>query len=188
MDLQEYNKRLSNVIGDLQSGAHAQVMVNMAITALTLIRQRVTEKGDNAKGQKYKPYSTKAMLVGCSGMNKSVCNQLFASKEKRRQLEWRTVNGHHLAILPGGYKQFRELHGRQTGYVDFMFSGRMWNNISVISNQGQHQHGIAVIGAKQDIEKKKLAGNTARRGDILDLSKEEIDELKLQYNIGENKR
>lgn len=183
MTLEEYNKNLDGVISDLQSGAHGEIMVRMAMTALSLLRSRVQETGTNAKGAKYKPYSTKAMLVGCKSMNASVCNRFFG-KENNKKHQWVTVKGKRLAILPGGYKQFRELHGRQTSHVDFSFSNSMWNDINVISNNGQHQQGIAVIGAKQDIEKKKLAGNTARRGDILDLSEKEIDMLKTQYNVG----
>ena len=182
MTLEDYNNRLNNVISDLQAGAHGAIMVRMAMTALTMIKDRVIEKGENAKGAKYKPYSTSAMLVGCKSMNQSVCNKVFG-KEKNKSLQWVTVNGKHLAVLPGGYKQFRELHGRQTNHVDFSFSNMMWNDINVISNNAQHQQGVAVIGARQDIEKKKLAGNTARRGDILDLSEKEIDELKQQYNL-----
>ena len=182
MTFEEYNKNINGVIGDLQSGAHGAIMVNMAITALTLLRQRVQETGTDAKGTKYRPYSTKAMLVGCKSMNASVCKSFFG-KEKNKEHKWVTVKGKRLAILPGGYKQFREMHGRQTSHVDFSFSNSMWNDINVISNSGQHQQGVAVIGAKQDIEKKKLAGNTARRGDILDLSQKEIDQLKDQYNL-----
>ena len=182
MTFEEYNRNINGVITDLQSGAHGAIMVNMAITALTLLRSRVQETGTDAKGSKYRPYSTKAMLVGCKSMNQSVCKSFF-SKEKNKEHEWKTVKGKHLAILPDGYKQFRELHGRQTSHVDFSFSNSMWNDINVISNASQHQQGVAILGAKQDIEKKKLAGNTARRGDILDLSEKEIGQLKDQYNI-----
>lgn len=183
MTFAEYDKRINGVIRDLQSGKHGEVMLRLGINALTKIKQRVQETGTNADGGKYKPYSRKPMLANCSTMTLSACNSIAGSKDKRRGMEWRTVKGHKLFILPGGYKQYRELHGRQTAFVDFMFSGRMWSNISVISNQSEHQKGIAVIGAKADEEKKVLAGNTKRRGDILDLSQKEIDELKSAYYI-----
>lgn len=183
MNIDEYNNRLNNVISDLQTGAHGQVMVRMAMTALTLLRQRVQQKGENAEGAKFRPYSTKAMLIGCKSLPQDKCNALFGSKEKRKAMEWRTVKGHRLAILPGGYRQYRQIYGAQVNHVDFMLSGRMWANINVISNNSQHQQGVAVIGAKNDEEKKKLAGNTKSRGDILDLSPKEIDELKKQYNL-----
>ena len=185
MTFDDYNKRLDGVIKDLQTGAHGAVMVTMAISALTFIKQRVQETGTNAHGQKYRPYSTKPMLVGCkSFVQKSACQALLGSKEKRKGLEWRTVDGHKLAILPGGYKQMRQIQGRQTNHVDFSVTNAMWNDVNIISKGTDHEKGIAIIGAKQDIEKKKLAGNTKSRGDILDLSQKEIDDLKLTYNIG----
>jgi hypothetical protein len=184
MTFPEYDKRLGGVIKDLQSGAHGIVMARMAINALTLIKQRVQEEGKTAKGSQFPPYSTKAMLIGCkSFIQKSACNTVFGSKDKRREFQWRTVQGHKLAILPGGYKQLREIQGRQTDHVDFMMTGRMWSDIAVISKGSDHEKGIAIIGAKTEDDKKKLAGNTKRKGDILDLSQEEIDRLKASYNL-----
>jgi hypothetical protein len=183
MTFEEYDKRLNGVVNDLQTGAHGEVMVRLAINALTKIKQRVTETGVNAKGTKYAPYSTKPMLTNCSTMTLSACSQVAGSKDKRRSMKWVTVKGHKLFELPGGYKQFRQIAGRQTNYVDFMFNGRMWSDINVISNQGDHQKGVAIIGARQEEEKKKLEGNTKRKGDILDLSQKEIDELKASYNL-----
>lgn len=191
MDIPEYNKRLGKVIQQTQNFDNGQTMVKVAISAFSLLRQRIQESGVNAKGAKFAPYSTKPILVGCKTfIQKSACNTVFGSKEKRKSLEWRTVNGHKLAILPGGYKQVRELQGRQTAFVDFSVTNAMWNDINVqksgtVSKQGDHIRGIAIIGAKQEQEKKKLAGNTKRKGDILDLSANEIEDLKLTYKIAE---
>lgn len=182
MTPEQHTQKMNKTISDLEKQYNGELMVNVGMTALTLLRQRVQEKGINADGQKYKPYSTKAMLVGCKSMNANVCNSYFG-KEKNKDHAWVTVNGRHLAVLQGGYKKFREMHGRQTGHVDFSFTNRMWDNINVISKVSDHQRGIAIIGAKNDEEKKKLAGNTKRRGDILDLSQAEQDELKQRYNL-----
>lgn len=186
ISVQQAADNFGKIAKDLSGAPNAEIMVKTAISAFTLLRGRVQETGTNAKGQKYKPYSTKPMLVGCKSFKTTVCNTLLASKEKRKKLEWRTVNGHKLAILPGGYKQWRELMlGPGKGdLVNFSVTNAMWNDINVISKQSDHAKGIAIIGAKQDIEKKKLAGNTKRRGDILDLSASEIEDLKLTYNLG----
>lgn len=55
--LLEYNKRLDGVISDLQTGAHGQVMMQVASNAIALIKQRVQEKGINPDGSAYAPYS-----------------------------------------------------------------------------------------------------------------------------------
>ena len=184
MTPQEFNKKLDKTVKDIQNNHNGTIMASVGLIALTLLRQRVQEKGINAEGQKYKAYSTKPTLVGCKTfVQKSACAALLGSKPKRKDLEWRTINGHRLAILPGGYKQIRELQGRQTDHVDFSVTNDMWNDINVISKPTDHQKGIAIIGAKKEKEKQKLAGNTARRGDILDLSVKEQEELIGRYNL-----
>jgi len=206
MTPEEYTNRFERVIKDIKVHNDGQIMTRVAIEALTLLKKRVQETGTNAKGQEFKAYSTKPMLIGCSSFRKDVCNQLFGSKEKRAKMDWRTVGGsggyaaylsvssgasggansgkgRRLAILPGGYKEWRRLMGRPTDKVDFTVSGRMWNNVTVISSTSDHKNGMAIIGAKEDTEKKKLAGNTKRKGDILDLSQKEQDILKEDFNL-----
>ena len=113
-------------------------------------------------------------------------NKIAGSKQKRKELKWVTLGegdgAKRLFEIPGGYKQFRDLHGRQSGFVDFSFTNDMWNNIQVVSSSGEHQNGVAVIAAKKESEKKKLAGNTERKGDILKLSKDEIDTISRIYD------
>ena len=175
-----YDKMMTKTIRELERG---DAMPKIAAEAVRMIKQRVQQTGTNAKGSKYAPYSTNRMLTNCSTMTLSACSKIAGSKAKRKELDWVTINGHRLFNLPGGYKQYRQLHGRQTNFVDFSFTNAMWNDINVISKESDHKRGIAVIGAKQEIEKKKLAGNTKRRGDILDLSPKEINELYELYNL-----
>lgn len=184
MTFPELNSKFQKVINNLNNNYNGEIMSRVGIDALTMIKRRVQQTGVNAKGQKFPAYSTKNTLIGCSTfVLKRTCDNVFGSKEKRKALEWRTVNSHHLAILPGGYKKIRELQGRQGSYVDFTITGRMWANINLISNNGDHSRGVAIIGAKDEEEKKKLAGNTSRKGDILDLSVKEIEDLKAVYNL-----
>ena len=182
MTIKEYNQKLGAVIKtmDMKQGV---IMASLGIEALTMIKKRVIETGVDAKGSKYKPYSTKAMLTNCSALTSSACSTIAGSKDKRRDLNWVTIKGHRLFNLSGGYKQFREIQGRQTTHVDFSFNNDMWNDINLISKAGQHKQGIAVIGARDGHQKKVLAGNTDRRGDILDLSIKEIDYLRDEYNL-----
>ena len=190
--VQQAADNFGKVVKDLQNNYNGELMVKVAITGFTLLRKRVQETGVDAKGKKYDPYSTKPILVGSKTfLQKKVGDTLLNTKDKRKKFEWRTINGHRLAILQGGYKKVRELEGRQTDHVDFSVTNNMWNNImaqkptekDLLSTHADHCRGLAIIGAKQDIEKKKLAGNTKRRGDILDLSQNEIEQLKKSYNI-----
>jgi hypothetical protein len=180
----ELVKSYGNVIRDMQSTPRGDIMMKTGVSALVAIKKRVINTGVDAKGNKYKPYSTKPMLANCSSMTESACSKIASSKEKRKELQWVTLKGHKLFEIDGGYKEYRELHGRQTDHVDFSFTNSMWSDVNVISNSGDHNKGVVIIGAKEEKHKKKLEGNTKRRGDILDLSKTEIDELMRLYNIG----
>ena len=173
----ELSNELNKFAGHIEGSERGNIMIKMASEALALNKLRVTEQGKDSEGSAYKPYSRTPMLASRSGMTNSAYNSIAGSKDKRAGLNWATVKGHKLFEIPGGYKQFRELHGRQTGFVDFVFTGRMWNNIKLVSNQAELNSGTAVIKPTEDLQKKKLAGNTERRGDILALSKNEEQRL-----------
>jgi hypothetical protein len=186
MTWDEYNREFDRAVVDVQK-QQGQTMVYLGNDALSLLKQRVQEEGKDAKGKQFDPYSTTPTLTNCSAMNTSACSRIAGSKTKRRELSWVTLErgGKMVKLfeLPGGYKQFKELHGRQTGHVDFTFTGRMWNNIGIVSNAGDHNAGTVIIGAKTEEDKKKLEGNTKRKGEILDLSQSEIDTLKERFNL-----
>lgn len=179
----ELSKELNALAGYLEGPERGNIMVKLASEALVLNRQRVEESGKNAEGQSYTPYSRKPILASRSGMTNAAYNSIAGSKKKRKELSWVTIGGHKLFEVPGGYKQYRELHGRQTGFVDFVFSGRMWNNIKLVSSGAELQSGVAVIKPTEELQKKKLAGNTERRGDILALSKSEEQRLSDIYSV-----
>lgn len=188
MTSQELIERLDNVVTDIESGEMGKLMVNAAQDALAMIRGRIIGTGENADGEKYDPYSTKPMLISRKSMTVSAYNNIAGSKQKRRDLKWVTIErgGKKISLfeLPDGYKQFRELHGRQTGFVDFSFTNRMWQNIKVVSTPSEHNSGIARIAATTPEDEAKLSGNTSRRGHILKLSKSEIKEIGERLNMG----
>lgn len=163
------------------------LMVQLGISANTMIKMRIIDTGTNAQGTQFAPYSTRPMLTNCSALTSSACNELVGSKTKRRERQWVTINkgGKNVRLfqLEGGYKEYRDVQGRQTAFVDFSFSGRMWANVDLISTYQQHKAGEVVIGAKEQENKDKLAGNTKLRGAILDLSPSEVDQLKKMYEL-----
>lgn len=205
MTFDELDKKFDNLAAF--PDAVGELMIDIGSIAIMRIKRRVIETGTNAEGSKYDPYSTKPMLVNCSRMTTGACKMIAGSKEKRKNLKWVTIGGSSgfssflsvsagtstgmakegrgvkLFELPQGYKQFREIHGRQTGFVDFSFTNEMWSNIKIVSDNSEHNKGVVRIAATTDKDKKKLEGNTKRRGDILKLSKSEIDSLASRYNV-----
>ena len=170
-----------NFITDKTISDWGNVMIEVASSANTMIKDRIIKTGQNADGELFDPYSTTPMLANKSGMTESAYNKKAGSKAKRKELKWVTLQrgGKNIRLfeLAGGYKEFRELHGRQTGFVDFAFSGKMWANINVVSGDDEHKMGRARISTLSEEEMKKLAGNTERKGTILDVSETEINTL-----------
>lgn len=82
------------------------------------------------------------------------------------------------------YKDFKQKEGKYRGFVDFTFSGRMFNNIKIMSPKNELDQGIAVIKATTPEESEKLSKNTKSRGDILALSDSEVEKLTKQYEQG----
>ena len=168
----------------LMTAGMAVIMIKLAEDATAMIKNRIINSGRDAQGQLYPAYSTTPMLTNCSALTNSACKQKTGSKKKRKELEWVTIKkgGKNVRLfeLPGGYKEFRELHGRQTGFVDFAFSGRMWDSVQVVSSAAEHQKGQARISALSAEQMKKLEGHTERKGVLLDLSDEEVAILQEQ--------
>lgn len=176
MKAYEATRRIEFIV-DKTVSDWGNVMLQVAQSANAMIKDRVIKTGQNAEGEQFDPYSTTPMLTNCSQMTAAACNKKTGSKAKRKELKWVTLNRGGKSVrlfeLAGGYKEFRELHGRQTGFVDFAFSGKMWANINVVSGDDEHKVGRARISTLSEEEMKKLAGNTERKGEILNLSQEE---------------
>ena len=176
MKADEATRRIEFIV-DKTVSDWGNVMLQVAQSANAMIKKRVIERGENAQGEQYDPYSTTPMLTNCSQMTQAACQKKTGSKAKRKELKWVTLKRGGKSVrlfeLAGGYKEFRELHGRQTGFVDFAFSGKMWANINVVSGDDEHKIGRARISTLSEEEMKKLAGNTERKGEILNLSQEE---------------
>jgi hypothetical protein len=163
MNSEQYLQSLKGVVQDIESGQHANIMIQVASKALQMIHTRVVETGVNAKGQKYREYS-----------------------------DW--------------YKEYKQKAGKFRGFTDFSFTTRMWTNIQIIKERCTAT--LAVISAKDKgtlgsrtqipvTTKKgksynrsvyvpsnyeKLEKNSESFGLILDLSQEEIKELKKLYD------
>jgi hypothetical protein len=60
----------------------------------------------------------------------------------------------------------------------------MWGSVKIVSDNSEHNGGIVRIGATTELDKKKLEGNTARRGPILKLSQSELSYLSGRFNMG----
>lgn len=186
MTLEEYNNNFEKATIEITKSI-GQTMALLGNDALAVIKKRVQEEGKDAKGKEYASYSTKPMLANCSSMTSSACQRIAGSKEKRKELKWVTLKrgGKNIRLfqINEGYKQFRELHGRQTSHVDFTFYGTLWGGMRIISSGSEHNNGIVTVGPGNETGMKILEGNVKKRGQILDLSSKEITELAQTFKL-----
>lgn len=93
---------------------------------------------------------------------------------------WITKNGQSRKYLKGGYKKFRELTGRNTGWVNLDFSGEMLNSLFVSSDYTGMAIRISVTVPSGQMVK---AFHTNEQREWLSLSEDEINRV-LQYLQG----
>ena len=73
---------------------------------------------------------TKPTLIGAkSFINKGGANTFFEAQKKKEDVKWLTVKvgktkskNAHLYLLDGGYKELRQIQGRQTAEIDLQYS------------------------------------------------------------------
>lgn len=80
--------------------------------------------------------------------------------------------------VEGVYKQDKEDTGKQTAFVDFRNTGRMWNSITVIGNRISASLSVVTVGSSTAEEEDKLEFQEERYdAEVLELNLEEIAEL-----------
>ncbi len=182
MRSEEAIKHMAEIINE-SVAEFGLVMLEAAQTGNTLMKQRITETGKDAEGNSFPPYSTRPMLVNCSSkyMTAAVCGSLTGTKEKRAELKWVTLKSGDKSVrlfeLEGGYKEFRDIHGRRTDFVDFVWSGELMGNIQVVSSFAEHKSGLARISTLSDEKNEILSGLTDKKGEILMFSESEIKDI-----------
>jgi len=181
MTEEETRARMNALADDIDNGALGEALGRAAMNANALINDRIVKTGKNAEGSLYPPYSTNPMYVWCpedkkrdkyGRMTDKACAKAQARYKRKRPKG--STEPLHSFLLVGGYKEYRELHERPTQFVDFLFKGDMWGNITLVTTSDDHKKGKARISAPNPDQYAKLAGNTQRKGQILDLNQEEI--------------
>jgi hypothetical protein len=159
----------------------------VAKTALTIIKTRIKEDGLNSKGSKLGSYSDSQV-------------PFFFTKGGKKLAPYSSgaISGgaeSSLAALKKGgaislsYKEWRELNGLQTKFIDLTFTGSMWKDIDVISNDVKGQNVVTIVSAKDTATRKGgqttsdiMSFNAERFGDFLSVSEQEEKRLADVYD------
>lgn len=152
---------------------------------------RVFNRGLNSQGRRIGSYSTKTMLATKSQFaQKSAFKQSLAAsgvsitkkglinrrKSGDRKL-WIKFKGAKKAvpvmILEGGYKQFRQIQGRESSFVNLKFRSELFNDVAsayLVKVEGGYDYKV-----KRNINVLKISGLTKRFGGnpIFNLTKNE---------------
>lgn len=122
-------------------------------TLLGAFSTRIFQHGKATDNSKIGEYSTKPMLIGGKGWRTAGAAAAFF-KEKQ---EWRKVNTkkgkQSLALIEGGYKEFRQLNSLQTDHVDLEFKSDLKFSIIVGDFNGEK-----VLGFNSEIQHLKSQG------------------------------
>jgi hypothetical protein len=179
------------------------IVQTVAVNALALSKLRIQKTGVKGKQystkemlatasqfnrkQGFKPTEIEFTEIGRIGQRNQVAGGFRQpgtgrvdrkGAERKKRWLWIKFKGAKKAVpvmvLPGGYKQLRQLNGLQTGYVDLTFSGRMFQNIKLLAPINKRTKFTAFIGATDKENRDKVRGLSIRFGQFLDPEKSEL--------------
>lgn len=183
---------LESLVKELDSKMPDKVSMAIMVEAMDLHKKRIFERGEKTEGQKIGTYNddpnyySKDTFIRESAFKAQGKNEVgldaFGKKKKRatvaafdiktrKKVSVAVRNGNKertSMFLPGGYKEFRDIQGRQTAFVDWKFSGSAERSLNVVKIGQPVYYGVT--DAK---ESKKFDGLTDKFGEVLPLSNEE---------------
>lgn len=112
--------------------------------------ERIFNRGSASDETRIGNYSTKPMLTGSKNfINVTKATNFFKTKPEFRKVK--TPKGNRaLAVVKGGYSEFRTLNGLQNAFVDLEFRGDLFRSIQVGEYNGHY-----VLGFNSLIQSKK---------------------------------
>lgn len=159
----------------------------VAKTALTIIKDRIQQDGLNSKGSKLGSYSDNPVPFFFKKNGKTLAPYSSGAISGGAESSLTALKKQGVTKL--SYKEWRELNGLQTKFVDLTFTGSMWKDIDVISNDVKGLNVITIVSAKDTVTRKGgqttsdvMSFNAERFGDFLAVSKEEENKLALVYD------
>lgn len=159
MDISEYLNSMSALIDDLNSNRERETII-IAQESAALVRGRVQNDKLDHNGSSFGAYSSalvpKWMLEG-----KSLSD---GAEQTIDDGDWFQ-----------SYLDLREANNLPTDSKDFTFSGSMWKNIGAIGVENGRNSTTVYVGGQTDRAADILRWQEPRSGNIIQLSKEEID-------------
>lgn len=170
MDIGEYVSRLQDITTNAVNDKREEIYVRNGNALLANIKNRIQREGRDSTGSKMPAYSTKP---GYFSKSSFVKKGSFKGKGKSGERKFLNGNDHKTMYLANGYKEFREVQGRQTQVRDLTLSGDLMLSYTL----GTADKAI-LIGFNQDKQSKKRKGLEKRNGgNIFPATQSEIDDF-----------
>lgn len=175
LDIKEYNEKVKSLLASVES-EFPIVNARLSRSALSMIRNRIINKGVDHRGKPFGKYSQNPLpffFFHDKAISGGADKKLEAYKKKH----------------PEGisYEEFRRINGLQTKFKDFKFTGETLRDIDVLETRVVGGVVTTVVASKNSITKKsgkgtvttgKVADYLAEQyGDFLTLSEEETSAL-----------
>lgn len=163
MDLQQHLEQLKTLVGDKAKELTLAVRVPAANKLLADTKNRITNEGKASDGSKIGSYSTRPAYYS---KNQFVKKGAFKPQGKAG----RNKNAKSM-YLQQGYKQFKEVQGRQSQFINSELSGD-----TMLAYQSQVQGNADILqGLTTQKAAKIRQGNEKRFKPYFKSTKEEID-------------
>ena len=119
--------------------------------------ERIFNRGSASDESRIGEYSKKTMLTGSKNFRtQTAANRFFKGKPEFRKVKTPTGN-RALAVVKGGYYEFRTLNGLQNAFVDLEFKGDLFRSIVIGPYNGHFVLGfnsIKEMAIAQGLEKR----------------------------------
>jgi hypothetical protein len=137
---------------------------------VALITNRVVQRGEDANGAKFSPYS-----------RNTVAAWRFWGKSRTQAAEAKV---RALARARGAlsYEEFRRINNLNTNIKNFEFTGEMWRKFGVIANTSDGQRFRISLGGTTPAAQRKMDDNSDREG-ISIIEANEQEEAAVQGSV-----
>lgn len=170
MNIEEYIRNLQNLSTDAVNSSREEIYVRSGNELLANIKNRIQREGKDSNDTAMPAYSSKAAYFG---RDQFVRKSSFKAKGKSGAKNFKSGSPHKSMYLEHGYKELRDIQGRQTAKRDLTYSGDLMLSYVL----GTIENGI-LLGFNQDKQSKKRKGLEDRNnGPIFYATQSELDDF-----------
>lgn len=166
MDLEAYIGRLQALAETGSQKAIDSILVPASNALLANIKNRVIREGKNTNEGKIGNYSTKPAYYT---KDQFIQKSKFKGVGKNGGTKYADGQSHRSMYLPQGYKQLRDIQGRETATVNQEYTGSFMKSYEMVVSKGE-----IILGLTSQRSKKIKQGLEKKYGKTLYASKAEI--------------